>query len=95
MKEPLRLRSIRIGTEDHFPGVSGRAGERMIIHEDAIVHTIELHRFAVRSFDQLRVSEDMGRMTADGIEVLEAPGLLLRSSVCASGLGMRRARQKK
>ena len=61
MKESLRLRSVRIGTEDHFPRVGARAGQRMHIHKQRVVHAVELDRLAVGRVDQMRMPEHVRR----------------------------------
>jgi hypothetical protein len=77
VKEPLCLRSIGIGSEDHFPRERLRPGQRMFRHDDRVAIAAELHRLAVLRVDNGWMAENLSRVSADRVRAIEPPDLLL------------------
>ena len=75
--EPALLGPAAVGTEDRFPRERLGPGQRMDVDHQRIIHAVELDRLADRRLDDARVAEDGRRMTADAIEAIEGPDLLV------------------
>ena len=78
--KPALLGGTAIGPEDRFPRERFGAGERVMIDEERVVHTVEQDRLPHHRLDHRRLPED-GRLVApDVLEPIESPDLGRRLS---------------
>ena len=73
MEDALRRRSIRVRPEDHLPGPSRCACQRMHIDQQHIVHAVEGHCVAILCRNYLRMAKHMRRMSAQCRGLVEPP----------------------